>query len=118
MDDMGVSRVDFSINGNKVGSVTTPPYTFTTSPLGVGTHLIEATAYDSVNKASDSAMVVVPDPTCGYKCTDDQVCDSATGQCMDNPDGGGCCSTTGGNAASSFGLFAAVSILLRRRRRR
>lgn len=118
MDDMGVSRVDFSINGNKVGTSTTPPYTFTTSPLGVGTHVIEATAYDSVNKSSDSAMVVVPDPTCGYKCSDDQICDAATGQCMDNGDEGGCCSTSGSSAASSFGLFSFVALLLRRRRRR
>lgn len=117
-DDQGVLRVDFSIDGQVVGSATAAPYTITSAMLGAGSHVVEATAYDAVNHTSDSAMVTIIDPTCGNSCTSDQVCDMNTGTCMDKPDedGGGCCSTSDGNAASSLALFAGIALLLRRRR--
>jgi Zn-dependent metalloprotease len=117
-DDQGVLRVDFSIDGQVVGSATNAPYTFTSAPLAAGSHVVEATAYDAINHASDTATVNLVDPTCGNSCTEDQICDMPTGTCMDKPDDGGCCSTTGSNAASSLALFAGMSLLLRRRRRR
>jgi vibriolysin len=116
-DDQGVLRVDFSIDGQVVGSSTTAPYMFTSSALGAGAHTVEATAYDVVNHTSDSAMVTIIDPTCGNTCTGDQTCDMETGMCVET-DEGGCCSTSGNNAASSLLLFAGVGLVLRRRRRR
>jgi len=120
-DDQGVLRVDFSIDGHVVGSSANAPYMFTSAALGPGSHTVEATAYDAVNHASDSAMVTIVDPTCGNACTADQTCDMTTGTCMDKPeaeDGGGCCSTSGHNAEGSLALFAGVALVLRRRRRR
>lgn len=117
-DDQGVLRVDFSIDGQVVGTVTDAPYMFTSAALGAGSHVVEATAYDAVNHASDSAMVTIVDPTCGNSCSSDQVCDMNTGTCMDKEDEGGCCSTSGNNAAGSLVLFAGVALVLRRRRQR
>jgi uncharacterized protein (TIGR03382 family) len=113
-DDLGVVKVDFSIDGQVVGTATSAPYMITSSALGAGTHTIEATAYDAVNHTSDSAMVTIIDPTCGNACTDDQTCDMTTGMCVDE---GGCCSSSGHNVGGSFLLFAGVGLLLRRRRR-
>lgn len=115
-DDQGVLRVDFAIDGQVVGSATNAPYTFTSAALGVGSHTIEATAYDAVNHTSDSAMVNLIDPTCGNTCTDDQTCDMETGMCVETDDGG-CCSTSGKDAGGSFVLFFGVALVLRRRRR-
>jgi uncharacterized protein (TIGR03382 family) len=115
-DDLGVLRVDFSIDGQVVGSATTPPYMFTSAALDVGSHTVEATAYDAVNHTSDSAMVTIIDPTCGNSCTGDQTCDMETGMCVETDDGG-CCSTSGKDAGGSFVLFVGVALVLRRRRR-
>jgi hypothetical protein len=120
-DDQGVIRVDFAIDGKVVGSSNAAPYTFTSEPLAAGAHTIEATAYDAINKTSDSVMVNIVDATCGNTCTGDQVCDMNTGTCVDMPepeDGGGCCSTSDSNAVGSLALFAGVGLVLRRRRRR
>ncbi|MBA3498899.1 MAG: M4 family metallopeptidase, partial [Deltaproteobacteria bacterium] len=119
-DDQGVLKVEFAIDGQVVGTSTTPPYTYTSEPLAPGPHLVEATAFDGINKTSDSAMVNIVDPVCGNTCTEDQTCDMTTGTCVDKPeeDGGGCCSTSGDNAVSSLVLFAGLGLVLRRRRRR
>ncbi|HEY5944952.1 MAG TPA: M4 family metallopeptidase [Kofleriaceae bacterium] len=117
-DDQGVLRVDFSIDGQVVGSAANAPYMITSAPLAAGSHVVVATAYDAVNHASDSAMVTIVDPTCGNTCSDDQVCDMTTGTCIEKDDGGGCCSAGGNNAAGSLVLFFGVALVLRRRRRR
>ena len=119
-DDQGVIRVEFTVDGKVVGSVATAPYTVTTEPLAPGSHIIEATAFDAVNRAKDSITVNIVDPTCGNTCSEDQVCDMATGTCTDKPgeDGGGCCSTSDKSAASSLVLLGALAFLSRRRRRR
>ncbi len=114
-DDLGVVKVDFSIDGQIVGTATSPPYMFMSAPLGTGAHTVEATAYDAVNHTSDSAMVTIIDPTCGNACTGDETCDMTTGMCVEE---GGCCSSSGGNVGGSFVLFAGVGLVLRRRRRR
>jgi uncharacterized protein (TIGR03382 family) len=115
-DDQGILRVDFSIDGQVVGSATSAPYMFTSAALGAGSHTIEATAYDVVNHTSDSAMVTIIDPTCGNTCTGDQTCDMETGMCVETDDGG-CCSTSGKDAGGAFVLFFGVALVLRRRRR-
>lgn len=117
-DDQGVLRVDFSVDGHVIGSATAAPYMVTSAALGAGSHTVEATAYDAVNHASDSAMVTIIDPTCGNTCTADETCDMATGMCVEKDDGGGCCSSTGHDVGGSFVLFAGVGLVLRRRRRR
>lgn len=119
-DDLGILRVEFTIDGTIVGTVTSAPYTFTTTmPVALGPHLIVATAYDAVNKTSDQAAVNLFDPTCGNSCSEDQSCNMANGACEDK-DGGGCCSTGGGGAVGSLSLFFATAFLIggRRRRRR
>jgi Zn-dependent metalloprotease len=118
MDDQGVLRVDFLIDGMKVGSSSTPPYMITTAAIGPGAHTVEATAYDAINHATDTAMVNLIDPTCGNSCTADQMCDMATGTCVDKPDEGGCCSSSRDSAVSSMLLFIGLAFVSRRRRRR
>jgi Zn-dependent metalloprotease len=116
MDDQGILRVDFAIDGTVIGSSTTAPYMFTSpTALAFGPHTIEATAFDAVNHTSDSVMVNLIDPTCGNTCTSDQTCDMDTGLCVDNA---GCCAIGGGGAGGAFVLFAGVALVLGRRRRR
>lgn len=123
-DDQGVLKVEFSVDGQVVGTSDTAPYTFTTAAsLAPGSHMIAATAYDSANHASDSVTVTIIDPTCGNSCTAEQMCNMTTGVCEalpnnDNGDGGGCCSTSGGGAGGSLLLFASTGAVLLRRRRR
>jgi hypothetical protein len=115
-DDQGVLRVDFSIDGMVVGSAATAPYTFTSATsLPAGAHSLVATAYDTVNHASDSASVTVASSTCGNACSADQTCNTMTGKCETNDHDGGC-STGGGNVGSSFLLCAGILLVPRRRR--
>jgi len=120
-DDQGVLRVDFSIDGVIVGSSTAAPYTVTTdATIAAGSHVIEATAYDALNHASDSVTVTVIDPTCGGSCPAGDVCDATTGVCIANPDngdGGGCCDSGRSGAGGSLVLMFGAGLVLRRRRR-
>jgi len=119
-DDRDLVRVDFSIDGEVVGSATAAPYTFKTATnLAYGEHLVEATAYDTINMASDSVTVNLIDPTCGNTCTASETCDMDTGECVAKPDnGGGCCSTGSPGVGGSVMLFGLCALVLGRRRRR
>jgi len=62
MDNIKVSRVEFSIDGNLKGTDTSVPYemAWDTTKYTLGAHTITATAYDpSSNKASDTITVTV-----------------------------------------------------------
>jgi len=114
-DDTGIVRVDFSIDGVVVGSVDKAPFEVTAdATVAFGDHMIEVTAYDVSNSATDQVAITLIDPTCGKKCTSDQTCDMDEGVCVDN---GGCCST-GGSPAAPLLLFAGCAVVVMRRRRR
>lgn len=145
-DDVGVERVELSVDGAVIGSDNAAPYTFTTSALSTGSHTITATAYDVFNQASDTNTVVVAasggschadsdcsageqckDGACVGTCTSDSDCpsgDTCTAGVCETPgasetnDGGGCCSTGSDRDVSwsNFGLLLGVLFLVRRRR--
>lgn len=117
-DDQGIVRVDFSIDGEVVGSATEAPYSFKTATnVAFGQHVIEATAYDAVNTTSDMLTVKLIDPTCGNSCLAGQMCDMEIGACVEVVESGGCCST-GSGPGSSLVLFAIGGAFVMRRRRR
>jgi len=61
-DDVSVAKVEFYIDGNKVGESNNSPYTYEwdTSNLQYGTsHCIQAKAYDSTGKFAESPIVRV-----------------------------------------------------------
>ncbi len=65
-DNVGVTRVDFSVNGTPFGSLAAPPYGFTfTVPAGVTNLTFAATARDAagnVGTATPVTVAVVADP--------------------------------------------------------
>ncbi|MBS2022679.1 MAG: hypothetical protein JST92_09730, partial [Deltaproteobacteria bacterium] len=58
-DDHLTSKVDFSIDGNKVATVTTQPWntTYNSASLAYGNHILTATATNSANTATTSSPV-------------------------------------------------------------
>lgn len=60
-DNVGVARVDLSVNGNTIGSDTAAPFQFSgdTKALPNGPHVLVATAYDSAGNVTASAPVTV-----------------------------------------------------------
>jgi uncharacterized protein (TIGR03382 family) len=129
-DDVGVDRVELSVDGTVVGTDSDAPYEFTTDAgLAPGAHTLEATAYDLFNSASDTATVTIGDDpvACPGGCDDGEVCDEDEGVCVpeanpgddDGSGGGGCCSagTDRSGATASLVMFLAVAFGLRRRRR-
>jgi leucyl aminopeptidase len=60
-DNVGVTRVDFLVDGAVVGSDTSAPYTFSwnTTAISNGTHVLAATAYDPSNNSTRSVDVQV-----------------------------------------------------------
>src|SRR4051794_36275309 len=60
-DNVGVTRVDFAIDGTKVGSATTAPYQLSWASDGVanGSHTLSATAYDAAGNASTASSATV-----------------------------------------------------------
>jgi len=93
-DDVGVVRVELAIDGMVVSSDTTAPYDFATDAmLAAGSHMIEATAYDMFNQASDSITITVASgAACDSDddCPGDERCDN--GACVAPP--AGCTSDT------------------------
>ena len=132
-DDQAVSKVEIAIDGTKVATLTASPYTFTTdASIAAGSHTITATAYDSVNSAQDSVMVIVA-AACPATCPAGQTCQDGT--CQPDPNGSngsngsnadnggntggcGCSSSPDGRGTAGF-LFLLVGtvVLLRRRAR-
>lgn len=67
-DNVGVTKVEFRVNGNLVGTDTSAPYTgvWDASAAAAGSHTIQARAYDAagnVNNASVSVNVPAPADT-------------------------------------------------------
>jgi chitinase len=60
-DNVGVSKVEFYVNGSLQTTVTASPYTFSwdTSPLSSGTYSLTAKAYDAANNSTTSSAVSV-----------------------------------------------------------
>ncbi|WP_444996936.1 glycosyl hydrolase family 18 protein [Aliikangiella sp. IMCC44359] len=57
--DGSVTRVEYSANGNPIGSSTQAPFTFTWKNVTEGDYNITATAYDNANNMRESAKVSV-----------------------------------------------------------
>ncbi|MCM2310347.1 MAG: CHRD domain-containing protein [Steroidobacteraceae bacterium] len=60
-DNVGVTRVEFLVDGSVVGTVSTTPYTFAwnTAPVADGSHSITARASDAAGNAATSAPVAI-----------------------------------------------------------
>ncbi|MFD2255588.1 Ig-like domain-containing protein [Luteolibacter algae] len=63
--DGSVKKVEFLINGEKVGEDTTAPYAFDWTPSGVGTFSVRAIARDNLGAAgysTSSSLEILPNP--------------------------------------------------------
>ncbi|HET9657255.1 MAG TPA: polysaccharide deacetylase family protein [Kineosporiaceae bacterium] len=60
-DDVGVTRVDFAVDGRVIGSAATAPYTawWSSDTAADGPHAVTATAYDAAGNASAPSAVTV-----------------------------------------------------------
>jgi hypothetical protein len=60
-DNVGVSKVEFYVNGSLQTTVTASPYTFSwdTSSLSSGTYSLTAKAYDAANNSTTSSAVSI-----------------------------------------------------------
>jgi Zn-dependent metalloprotease len=126
-DDVAVDRVELAIDGAPAGSDDTAPYEFASDPaLAVGSHTIQATAFDGVNQASTSITITIGEP--GSVCTSDAECDDGetcqAGTCTpsggsETGDGGGCgCNTNGDRGIAGNLILALGTLLVVGRRRR
>jgi hypothetical protein len=130
-DDQCILKVEVSIDGTLIKTLTAPPFTVTTdAALAPGTHTIQVTTYDASRQSTDTATVTLRGGgggdgggvcTTDEQCADGETCDAGT--CRPASDGGGGggnggCATDGrGGAAGSVGLALAMMLALRRRRR-
>ncbi|HEY5806786.1 MAG TPA: glycoside hydrolase family 6 protein, partial [Povalibacter sp.] len=55
-----VSRVEFRVDGNLVGTDTSSPYSFTATGLTAGSHTAQATAFDNGSPSLSTATAAVP----------------------------------------------------------
>jgi chitodextrinase len=62
-DDVGVDRVEFSVDGSVQDTATTTPYGFSWDPSGAaaGPHTVTATAFDAAGNSSASSVTVSVD---------------------------------------------------------
>jgi MYXO-CTERM domain-containing protein len=124
-DDQCVLKVELAIDGKLVATAAAPPFTFPTDVgLAPGTHTIQVTTYDAVNKSTDTATVTIPTTPAGCasdsQCGDGERCEAGTCQPDTGAAPGGCgCSTDGRRgAAGALALAIAMAFALRRRRAR
>jgi chitodextrinase len=61
-DDQGVASVDLLVDGVKVGSSTTAPYSFDWSATAVGSHTLQVVAHDTSGNTGSSSTVTVTVP--------------------------------------------------------
>jgi MYXO-CTERM domain-containing protein len=125
-DDSCVLKVELSVDGALVETLTAPPFTFTTAAsLAPGMHTIEVTTYDAASSSTDTATVTIAAPdggggggmcTTNDQCGDGETCQSGTCQMDGDPAGCGCASGDGRGAAGALALFFATAFALRRRR--
>jgi MYXO-CTERM domain-containing protein len=118
-DNVGVLRVELSIDGTVVGTDTTAPYSFTTAPDLTGSHTIKATAYDAFNHADDTVTVTVQAPDDGSDGSDTGS-DGSNDDNGNNDDGGAedpGCGCSSGSAPEGILVLFALMLPLRRRRR-
>ena len=109
-DDVAVSRVDFRVDGNLLGSATTAPYAYSwnTATVPDGPHSLVATAYDSSGNHTDSTAVsiTVSNPASGgFWLSPSAVNATATGTTLQKTGGCDLCQDAG--AISSAQVTAA-----------
>jgi vibriolysin len=120
-DDQCILKVELSIDGALVQTLTEPPFTFMTDPsLAPGPHMIQVTTYDASTQATDTAMVTIGGGACTTddQCGDGETCESGTCQPTRDAPGCGCHTGSGRGAAGSLALLLATAFALRRRRTR
>ena len=86
-DDVGITKVEFKLDGTIIGTATTSPFKATApATLSQGSHHLEATAYDFSNNTAVAAIDVMYGQSCtNGGCTDStQVC--VGGHCVAGPD--------------------------------
>lgn len=86
-DDIGITKVEFKLDGTLVATATTSPFKATApANLSQGAHHLEATAYDFSNNTAVAAIDVMY----GQSCTDGGCSDSTQvcldGHCVAGPD--------------------------------
>jgi cellulose 1,4-beta-cellobiosidase len=59
-DNVGISRVEFRIDGTLVGTDTAAPYAFTAPPPAAGSHTAQATAFDTATPPNSSSTALIP----------------------------------------------------------
>ncbi len=57
--DGTVSKVEFYSNGTLLGNITSPPYTYAWTNVGLGTYTLAAKAYDNLGAVTTSAAVAI-----------------------------------------------------------
>ncbi|MGB9911574.1 MAG: DNRLRE domain-containing protein [Microgenomates group bacterium] len=59
-DDKGISRVEYYLDGNKITSLTNPPYIFSLVPghYSLGTHLLTAKVFDDIGQQDEDNRLV------------------------------------------------------------
>jgi hypothetical protein len=84
-DNVGVTRVDFLVDGAVTGSDTSSPYSITvdTTRLANGSHTLAARAFDAANNSATSASIAVTVQNSGGGSTQLETFSSSTGP--DNP---------------------------------
>jgi hypothetical protein len=112
-DDIRVTKVELYIDGalaqtNEVG----PPWGFSTpATLSGGSHTISAKAYDTTNHTAMTSTITVnlkPPCTGNSDCSNGQVCDLQSGQCIAGPgQQGGVGSTCTDSSQCASGICAA-----------
>lgn len=56
-DNVGVAKVDFSVDGTVVNTDTTAPYSYTWTPTNAGAHSVTATAYDAAGNNTPTTPI-------------------------------------------------------------
>lgn len=98
-DNVGVSKVEFYIDGVLKSTDTTSPYAFTwdTTAYSNASHTIQSKAYDAANNVGSSTTisVTVSNTVSGAQCSDgvdndgDGKVDAGDNGCLEDPDGNG-----------------------------
>jgi Zn-dependent metalloprotease len=120
-DNVGILRIELSIDGMMVATSNTSPLTFTTPmTLAPGMHHVQATAFDAFNQTTDAldvklAQVCAMDPECPMG----EICESGLCTPGKRPEEStGCCDAGGQVPTGAFVLAFGTLLVLRRRRRR
>jgi hypothetical protein len=115
-DNVGVTKVDFYVNGSKVGSSSTSPFSYSlnTTSLSNGAYTLSAIAYDATNNSGQSSNINMTISNITITSPDAPIIGTATaGNAMATvsfipPTFDGGCTITSYNVTSSPGNISAL----------